>query len=291
MDENTVEQTGKEIVHKSLCSNNPGKPSDDRINSNSPQQYTLNNAYITHDLCIEGVSHIHIGDQKNQLNLQDVTLHESKNQNDFRVNKPGAECNDDQEKCKENDLCVRQENNTISSLNRSTLDIECVEKLNDKGDILEEKALGFVKKEKSSKHNMADIEKHAQRNGEEGDKVFDDEDDVGLVLEDKLPRISSESEEIAAKARKLDTESDSRPASFELPHDILYARQILSNSEVPHRTLSTGSDLSTLSDTASIDDDSFVVGQDPCECDECLLDADPDAKPKPPPPFKKVFFM
>lgn len=278
MDENTVEQTGEEIVHKSLCSNSQGKSFDDSINSNSPQQYSINNAYITHDLCIEGVGHIHLDDQKNQLNLHDLHLSGSSEQNDYRVNKPEAECIID---TVENDLCISEGTTTVSSEKRSNLDIDCVNNLNNKGDILKEEGTSNVL-------DMADVEKYTLKNGGDGEEVFVEKDGKGFYLDDKPSRNSCESEEIAAKARKIDTDSDPRSGNFDPPQDILNFKEVPLNLAT-QRTQSTGSDMSNLSDTASIDDDGFMVGQsqDPCECDECLLDADPDAKPKPPPPFKK----
>ncbi|XP_045174206.2 inositol-trisphosphate 3-kinase A-like isoform X4 [Mercenaria mercenaria] len=277
MDEKAMEQIEEEMVHKGLGNNNQGKPFDDSINTYSPQQYNINNAYITHDLCIEGVSELNIEDQKNQCNPPDLHLLE---QNDCEVDRLEDEYGVD-----EKDVHF-SEGNTISGVNMSNVDCDRDKHLGINPAGQQREVVGIVADKSIDKH-MAGIEEHSQKNGGQENEVFEKEQE-GFYLEETTICNSSDSEVKAAKARKIDIDSNAGSGMFELPQKIPYSRDIQLNDAL-RRHFSSGSDISSMSDTSGIEDEGLIVGQsqEPCECDECLLDADPDTQPKPPPPFKK----
>lgn len=85
--------------------------------------------------------------------------------------------------------------------------------------------------------------------------------------------------------------TDSQTVAFEIPHmtrDDSDAKQ----DNVSKRCSGSGSDLESLGDMSGTEegDIALIVGEldEPCECDECLFDTEPDAKVKPTPLLKKV---
>lgn len=271
--ENKMEETSGQIACKELGTNNHGKPFDDSINTSKSQQCDINNVYTTHDLCIEGVSGLNLEDLSNQCSSQNIHL---SGQDVCKTINTGKGKNSAENTGGDEKGLHFLESSSFSGLNG--LDSDIGSKYFD----TDVSNLPSANLKERTNANMAGVE-----TTESQEQVVFEQEETESRLEKTC---ETDPDVIAAKARRIDSNSDSQLTKFYISPEIKNSSDV--NSKVmPRRHLSSGSDLDSLSDMSGIEEEGLIVGQsqEPCECDECLLDAEPENVQKPPPPFKKVY--
>lgn len=304
MDQKSTEHTHQQIKCKpGVGNNNQGNSMDDSIDTEILPHCNQSN-YNTHDMNIDGVSRLNIAIQGNQLRNLNLLDHE--NSLDTTYN-----CKND-ESVDELTFCDR---NTVSRVSRSNAAVMCdVVKLLDttleldKGvqinGVQENKIYDQEQQDCTRERHVdnqtqvTDIDKQV-RNPKQVSNLQQQMFDRGQTMYGLGQQVCDQdleqtvcplnkSEVIAAKTRRLNSDSDSQTVTFEIPNGDSDVKQ----DNASKRYSGSGSDLESLGVVSGAEegDVALIVGesQEPCECDECLFDTEPDAKPKPVPLLKKV---